>query len=319
MFLSVVIPTYNRRDSLMRTLQALARQTYPADQFEVVVVSDGSRDGTAEAVAALKPPYLLRFFEQQNQGPSVARNNGAQLASAPVLVYLDDDIEPCREFLAVHAAAHEHDAKLVLIGPQTGPMHEKMPAWIAWEHLMLQKQYRNFTSGVWPTGPNNLYSGNFSLRREHLLAIGGFNINFTRQEDVELGFRLENYGLHFQFNPCADGIHRPTRTFAAWYKTPFEYGRRDVQMSRDLGEDRALSLARRHFQQRNRLTRSVARLCIGRNLLESIVLAAGRVGVLYGGRRMALPICSLLFNLRYLQGMCRELGGRDQLWRFIAE
>jgi glycosyltransferase involved in cell wall biosynthesis len=317
--LSVIIPTYNRRDSLMRTLRALERQTYPADQFEVVLISDGSSDGTAEAVKAFQPAYLLRFVEQQNQGPSVARNNGARLASAPLLVYLDDDIEPCNEFLAVHAAAHENDDALVLIGPQTGPMHEKMPAWIAWEHLMLQKQYYNFTHGIWPTGPNNLYSGNFSLRREHLLAVGGFNVQFTRQEDVELGFRLERQGLHFRFNPCADGIHRPTRTFASWYKTPYEYGRRDVQMSRDNGEERAICLARRHFQERNRLTKLIARLCIGRAPLEATVLALGRAGVQLTGRRVALPLCSLLFNLRYLQGMCRELGGRDRLWQTMLQ
>jgi glycosyltransferase involved in cell wall biosynthesis len=318
-FLSVIIPTYNRRDSLLRTLQALERQTFSNDQFEVVVISDGSTDGTAAAVRQFQPAYRLRFTEQPNQGPSVARNKGAQLADAPIVVYLDDDIEPCADFLAVHASAHEHDLRMVLIGPQTGPMNERMPAWIAWEHTMLQKQYRNFTNGVWSTGPNNLYSGNFSLRREHLLAVGGFNAQFTRQEDVELGFRLEKHGLHFHFNPCADGIHRPTRTFAAWYKTPFEYGRRDVQMSRDLGEASVLSLARRHFKERNRLTRSLARICIGRGPLESAVMTVGCLGVQYGGRKMALPICSLLFNLRYLQGMCRELGGRKQLWQFILQ
>jgi glycosyltransferase involved in cell wall biosynthesis len=318
-FLSIVIPTYNRRESLLRTLRALENQSYAAARFEVIVISDGSQDGTSEAVADLKMPYRLRFIAQENQGPSVARNHGAQVACAPVLVYLDDDIEPCTEFLAVHAAAHEFDTKLVLIGPQSGPMHERMPPWIAWEHLMLQKQYRNFINGVWSTGPNNLYSGNFSLRREHLLAVGGFNVQFTRQEDVELGFRLEKYGLHFQFNARADGIHRPTRTFASWYKTPYEYGRRDVQMSRDMGEGRAITLARRHFRERNRLTQVLARLCIGRGWAEATVLAIGRIGAQYAGRRLALPICSLLFNLRYLQGMCRELGGREQLWQFMSQ
>src|SRR5206468_1160127 len=100
-----------------------------------------------------------------------------------------------------------------------------------------------------------------------------------------------------------------------WYKTPYEYGRRDVQMARDIGEARAMELARRHFQERNRLTQILATLCIGRPVLESGVLALGRGAVKVGGRKVALGACSLLFNLRYLQGMCQELGGRRLLWK----
>jgi glycosyltransferase involved in cell wall biosynthesis len=316
---SVIIPTYNRRESLLRALRALARQTFPLAAFEVIVISDGSTDGTAEAVRDFVAPYRLRFVEQANQGPSVARNRGAELAEAPLLVYVDDDIEPVAAFLSEHVAAHRAETQLVLIGPQSGPQNEPMPHWIAWEHAMLQKQYTNFVTGVWQAGPNNLYSGNFSVRREHLLAVGGFNTQFTRQEDVELGFRLAQRGLCFRFNPEADGIHRPTRTFASWYKTPYEYGRRDVQMARDNGEAQALALARKHFQERNQLTRLAARLCIGIPFLEEAALACGRLGVRFGGRRAALAACSLLFNLRYLQGMCRELGGRRVLWQAIAE
>jgi glycosyltransferase involved in cell wall biosynthesis len=316
--LSVIIPTYNRKESLLRTLRALSNQTLPAESFEVVVISDGATDGTAEAVQELQPPYRFRFVEQKNQGPSVARNYGARLATTPLLVYVDDDIEPVGEFLAEHAAAHDGVDNLVLIGPQSGPMQEPMSHWIAWEHRMLQRQYANFISGVWEAGPNNLYSGNFSVRREHLLGAGGFNEAFTRQEDVELGFRLAQRGLIFRFNPKADGIHRPTRTFASWYKTPFEYGRRDVQMAREGGETRVMELTRRHYRERSRLTRLLARLCIGQPVLEPTILAVGRAGAQWGGRKIALVACSLLFNLRYLQGMCCELGGRRQLWQILG-
>lgn len=314
---SVIIPTYNRKDSVQRTLRALAMQTFPAEQFEVVVISDGSSDGTAEAVKALNVPYRLRFVEQKNQGPSVARNHGARMAAAPLLLYVDDDIEPVQAFLEEHVAAHEGEENLVLIGPQSGPANESMPHWIAWEHRMLEKQYENFYSGVWEAGPNNLYSGNFSLRREHLLAVGGFNEKFTRQEDVELGFRLAEQGMKFRFNMRANGIHRPSRTFASWYKTPYEYGRRDVQMAREGGEEQAILLACKHFRERSRLTQILARLCIGNPFLEASVLGAGKAVVTLGGRRAAMGACSLLFNLRYLQGMCCELGGRQKLWQTL--
>lgn len=314
--LSVIVPTYNRCESLLRALAGLARQTIGND-FEAVVVSDGSTDTTAERIREFTPPYRLRFIEQANQGPSVARNHGARTAASPLLVFMDDDIEPVPGFLREHARAHADDASVVLIGPQSGPDNEPMSHWVAWEHLMLRRQYANFDAGVWEPGPNNLYSGNFSVRREHLLAVGGFNEKFTRQEDVELGFRLSRLGLQFRYNARADGIHRPTRSFESWYRTPYEYGRRDVQMAREGGEDRAIALARKHFAERNRVTKIAARFCIGRPVAETAVLAAGRSAVKFGGRRIALASCSLLFNLRYLQGMCHELGGRRLLWEAL--
>jgi GT2 family glycosyltransferase len=315
--LSVIIPTFNRREILLRALDGLSRQSSGSD-FEVLVISDGSTDGTAAAVRALAVPYRLRMVEQKNSGPSVARNHGARLAEAPLLVYMDDDIEPVPQFLEAHARAHAEDSTLVLIGPQSGPENEPMSHWVAWEHRMLQKQYANFVAGVWAPGPNNLYSGNFSIRREHLLEVGGFNEVFTRQEDVELGFRLARHGLHFEFSPEAVGIHRPTRSFESWYRTPYEYGKRDVQMAREGGEDKAIELASKHYSERNRFTRAAARLCIGRPRMESAVLDAGRVVVRFGGRKAALAACSLLFNLRYLQGMCHELGGRERLWAALT-
>jgi GT2 family glycosyltransferase len=315
--LSVVIPTHNRKGTLLKGLEALRRQSLPWNSFEVVVISDGSTDGTAEALRALSLPYALRLEEQVNQGPAAARNNGFRLAAAPIIVFMDDDIEPSADFLAVHLSAHEQGQDVVLIGPQSGPAGETIPHWIAWEHLMLRRQYDNFVSGVWETGPNNLYSGNFSVRREHLEAAGGFDVRFTRQEDVELGFRLAKRGLKFRFDMRAEGIHRPTRTFESWYRTPYEYGKRDVQIAREIGNATPMELARRHWAERNGATRLLARISIGMPVVLPIVLGAGRLAVRFGGRRIALASCSVLFNLRYLQGMCEALGGRAELWRTI--
>lgn len=321
-FLSVVIPTYNRKASLLRTLGALERQTLPVEQFEVIVVSDGSTDGTAEAVRERAYPFRLRFMEQPNSGPSVARNLGARAACGEVIVYVDDDIEPCPTFLQVHAEAHEADPCLVLIGPQSMPKGERFPVWIAWEHQMLEHQYARFRSGAWEAGPNNLYSGNFSVRRKHLIDVGGFDEKFVRQEDVELGFRLAARNLRFRFEPRADGYHRPERTFESWYRTPYVYGVRDVQMARDKGQEHALRLARKHYRERSLLTRIIARMCIGKpglepmafGVLKPLILLTDRVGM----RRLSILLCSLIFNLRYLQGMAHEMGGARKMWEAMG-
>ena len=320
--LSVIIPTYNRRDSLLGTLNSLAIQTLPLNAFEVIVVSDGSPDDSESAVAARKWPYALRLLTQKNSGPSVARNYGAKEAITPLLVFLDDDIEPTPIFLESHILAHRDDADLVVIGPQSMPQNEWFPVWIAWEHLMLERQYSRFRSGEWEVGPNNLYSGNFSVGREHLLTAGGFDENFKRQEDVELGFRLASLGMHFQFVPEADGIHRPTRSYDSWLSSPYLYGIRDVQMARDKGEMRSMELARKHYRLRNMVTRILARTCIGRPMLEPALfasltplpLALDRIGQ----RRSALTACSLLFNLLYLRGMAGEFGGAAAMWRELG-
>jgi GT2 family glycosyltransferase len=316
-----VIPTYNRKGSLLRTLDALARQTLPANRFEVVVVSDGSTDGSADAVRSRAYPYRIRYLEQTNGGPSVARNHGARAACGGLIVFVDDDIEPAHEFLEVHATAHAADELLVLIGPQSMPPGERFPIWVEWEGRMLERQYARFRSGEWSAGPNNLYSGNFSVRREHLIAVGGFDEQFNRQEDVELGYRLEAHGLHFQFAGGANGYHRPERSFESWYQTPYLYGVRDVQMARDKGQEQALTLAQKHYRERNALTRLLARVFIGRPgigsvlfmLLKPAIPACDRLGF----RGAGLALCSLTFNLRYLQGMANEMGGPRAMWNSL--
>src|SRR3954452_23505252 len=84
--LSVVVPTYNRRAGLERLLRALGEQTLPPDQFEVVVVNDGSQDDTADLLATLALPYRLRALAQANAGPAAARNLGVTQAEGWLIV-----------------------------------------------------------------------------------------------------------------------------------------------------------------------------------------------------------------------------------------
>jgi glycosyltransferase involved in cell wall biosynthesis len=114
---SVVIPSFNRRDSLVEVLDALGRQTYPPDRFDVFVVLDGSRDGSEEMLAARGhaggPPVTAIW--QPNAGAGAARNHGAAAAGGDLLLFLDDDVVPEPQLIAAHAAAHrEHPGDVVL-------------------------------------------------------------------------------------------------------------------------------------------------------------------------------------------------------------
>ena len=140
-------------------------------------------------------------------------------------------------------------------------------------------------------------------------------------EDVELGYRLRNVGAHFVFAPAADVRHYASRTFSAWRRTPYQYGRYDVIMSRDKGHE-ALTRALGEFRRRHPANRALSRLVAGRPwLIQSMVLLLGltvRAATLVGARHAASRALSGIFNLLYWQGVCDELGGRKALWRSVA-
>ena len=106
MDISIILPTFNRRELVLRTLLTLFAQTYPLDRFEIIVVVDGSSDGTAEALEGLKPRRCLRVIEQENRGLAGARNTGYRAAKSELVLFLDDDIICGPDVLKRHVEAH---------------------------------------------------------------------------------------------------------------------------------------------------------------------------------------------------------------------
>jgi glycosyltransferase involved in cell wall biosynthesis len=95
MKVSVVMPNHNRADALPMTLEALSRQTFPASEFEVIVVDQASTDGSRELVESFSSPYRLRLLKQAGKfGISVARNGGVEAADSNLIILLDADIIP---------------------------------------------------------------------------------------------------------------------------------------------------------------------------------------------------------------------------------
>lgn len=326
-FLSVVIPTYNRAESLRVTLTALARQDPVPGGFEVIVVSDGSKDSTWAVLtewASRELPFALRPIQQENAGPARARNRGIQEAHGEVVVFLDDDIEPLPGCLAAHAYRHLASEKLVVIGPMS-PDPERAsiePVWIAWEHAMLQKQYDSWKQGRWSSdacGPHNFYTGNASVRRAYLLAVGGFDEGFTRQEDVELATRMERVcGVYFRFDPTPDALHRPLRSFESWLRVPYAYGRLDVVRAQR--GDAAWELVRQSHYSRQLATRALARLTLPLPVLgkavRAVLKAVAQAAYALPQRQAkqgGLAALSVIYNLHYLEGVRDELGSWSAL------
>lgn len=233
---SIVIPTYNRGELLEKTLIALTRQTLPPDDFEVIVCSDGSTDDTAETVHRFARRLNIHFSEQDQAGPSVARNRGAEMAQADLLVFIDDDIETAPQFLEAHWRAHQQNPNLVLIGylppilyQQKGFFRTELLDW--WE-VMFQKMRRP----GYRFGYTDLVSGNFSVPAALFKQVGMFDTNFRCHEDYELGIRLLKAGATFAFSIDAAGYHHEKTEVDRSFKRKYDEGPADVQIGRKYPE-----------------------------------------------------------------------------------
>jgi glycosyltransferase involved in cell wall biosynthesis len=315
--LSVVVPTFNRCDSLRKTLAGLARQTYPSSLFEVVIVSDGSTDGTRKMVEefACSAQFTILFIEQANGGPSRARNRAIQESSNDVVVFIDDDVEPVPQFLESHAKWHDNDRHVAIIGPLLpDPIYQEIePAWITWEHAKLKRVYEMFQpDGPFKEGqggPTHFYTGNASIRRDWLNELGGFDLRYTRQEDVELATRLaKSFGIRFIFDFNAVGLHRPSRTFDSWLKIPREYGRLDA----DRIADGTITIEDIHWNFKNRhifsrLFASIAGISkVSSIAVNSLLKAASLSASAMRMKPLALICLSGLYNVTYLTAFNAE-------------
>jgi glycosyltransferase involved in cell wall biosynthesis len=230
--ITVAIASYNRRDRLKQVLEGLAAQSYDADRFEVVVVLDGSNDGSAAMAEALAVPYRLRALEQDNQGLAASRNRGAHAGEHPIVVFLDDDVVPEPELLAQLGAAHQRSAdEHVALGhcaPVTdgGLRAQAVRAW--WEDHYRRK-----------SEPGHVWSfldaadGCSSVSRSLFIDSGGFDVDFSgRRQDWEWGVRLLSRGVRFAQYPRARGRHFVDTTFASALRHARNHGRGDVQLAR---------------------------------------------------------------------------------------
>jgi glycosyltransferase involved in cell wall biosynthesis len=206
---SVVIPTYNRLDVLPEVIRALDAQR-EAPSFELIVVDDGSSDGTGDWLkrSSFGPP--TRLVAQPNRGPAAARNRGIDLASGRLIAFLGDDTVPDPDWLATHARAHrDRGGRCGIVGYTR--WHDRM-------RLNPFLRYINETGFQFGYGLiknredvrfNFFYTSNVSLPRELLLR-ERFDERFPRPawEDTELAYRLtRRQGMRLVYCPEAVTAH----------------------------------------------------------------------------------------------------------------
>lgn len=315
MKLSIIIPTHNRLEQLKKVLQGLEKQTWPFNEFEVLVVSDGSTDDTDTFLRSTSTCLHLRALFQSNQGAAAARNLGIAQAAGEIVLFLDDDVVPLPELIEEHLRFHSlYGDTAVVIGPMLAPPDYEPSPWVRWELEKLAEQYHDMTTGKWSATARQFYTGNSSLARRHLLDCGGFDASFRRAEDVELAYRLAQCGLKFFFNPRAAGYHYAIRSFMSWLAIPYAYGRNDVVFSRQGGQIWLVTKTFREFWARPTLIRALTYLCLDRPRATAVATAILTLVIRAGHqlklKRLAQMACGALFNLRFYQGTADELEGR---------
>lgn len=182
---SVIIPTYNRRGYILETLESVWAQTYP--DYEVLVVDDGSTDGTAELLEPYAQAGRLRYISQANQGASAARNHGIRLARGRYLAFLDSDDLCLPERLEKQAACldahpeiglvHSHYAKFDDSGADLGRRDTSWFSGRVYPQILLEWSVLLPPSCV-------------MLRAEALQAAGLFDTSIRWGEDLDLWRRI---------------------------------------------------------------------------------------------------------------------------------
>jgi glycosyltransferase involved in cell wall biosynthesis len=189
---SVVIPTYNRRESLLTLLDSLKEQKFSENivDFEVVVSVDGSTDGTVDALVDRQQiyPFPLKIISSINRGRAVARNVGAKGATGDLLIFYDDDVRPNCESVQMHVSFHESHKKAILDGP--GLYDQKMISgdFHRFRSNMETTWYLNLSHPIKKTAAS-INGGNWSISADLFTKVGGLDEDMTDSEDFEFGFR----------------------------------------------------------------------------------------------------------------------------------
>jgi GT2 family glycosyltransferase len=228
---AVVIPSRNRATSLSRLLDALAQQTH--GDLEVAVVLDGSTDGSTRMLATRRDPFPLTWIDQRHRGAAAARNAGVACTTAPVVLFLDDDVVPEPQCVARHLAHHGRDRVAVvgdcpIVLPDRPRPHDlsSWGWWVDFNHRRARSAQRRTHRDV--------CAGNLSIARADLVAVGGFDEAFDGYgfEDWELGVRLLAAGIEVVVEPAAVAHHHRRHTPGTLLAHARSEGRAEVRFAR---------------------------------------------------------------------------------------
>lgn len=230
-FVSVVIATYNRREMLKECLDSLFKQTYPKDMYEIIVVNDGSTDGTRKVLEeyAEKAPCKLKWFNQKNQGISAAMNARIKNSEGKIICFTGDDCIADKNWIR-NLADSFSDETIGGVGGEVVACNLEtiIEKYTEERGVLNQEKFRSI---------NFIITGNAAYRKEVLTAIGGFDTNLISCDDIDISIMAQLKGYTLKYNPKAIIYHRHIPTLKGLIRRQYDYGRGYAQLHRKYTKD----------------------------------------------------------------------------------
>ncbi len=213
--MSIIVPTFNGTRRIGACLVALLRQN-TRREFEIVVVDDGSTDGTAAVVNGFS---AVRLIHQANAGPAAARNRGAREARGSIVLFTDDDCIPAPNWIeAMHAPFNDPE----IVGAKGAYRTLQTRAIARFVQIEYEDKYRVMAREQ-DIDFIDTYSAGF--RRDRFLQVGGYDTSFpvACAEDVELSYRMAARGWKMKFVPDAVVYHTHPDRLVSYLRKKYKF------------------------------------------------------------------------------------------------
>lgn len=215
MFASTIIPVYNRRQYIVRCLESLFQQSYSL--FEIIVVDDGSTDGTGKVLQDIQDPRLKVFYLTENRGPSFTRNFALEKAKGEIIALIDSDCVAHEDWLKEILKPFSYDPAIKIVGGKI----EDPPISNYWELVNKGGDFvANHTGYV-----TKVIGCNMAFKREKA-SNKPFDerISHITSEDFDLCLRYLNQGYSIFYNSSAKVTHHRRSNFRSTIIQQFNYG-----------------------------------------------------------------------------------------------
>ncbi|MBW4661153.1 MAG: glycosyltransferase family 2 protein [Drouetiella hepatica Uher 2000/2452] len=219
---SIVIPTYNRPDRLHKCLEAISQLNYSRENFEVIVVDDGSKIPLVSVIEPLQAVLNLTLLRQANAGPASARNAGAAIAQGKFIVFTDDDCIPTSDWLAALEVQFQLTPDALVGGKTLNALPENLYSTAS--QLLIDYLYGYYNAEA---TASFFASNNFALSTATFQLLKGFDTTFplAAGEDREFCDRWLHQGYQMVYAPQVKVYHAHQLTFKTFWRQHFNYGR----------------------------------------------------------------------------------------------
>ena len=229
--ISIIVPTYNRKDELEELLPSLVKQKCSSD-FEVILVDDGSTDGTRDLLKSLAKKWngRLRYFEQNRAGPGAARNLGIKHAHGEILTFVDSDCIAPSGWLDTLTSVFANPIVGAAGGPELMADDDGLLR-CCQSYVMTAFLTTGGLRGRKGTKLGIYYPRGFNMAvRKHLVEAAGGVPNRFQGEDILLSFKVRQMGYTLEYMPDAAVYHHRRATLKQYFRQLYRMGKARVEM-----------------------------------------------------------------------------------------